>query len=278
MPGPRGGGGGGETDADASTFDPKSIPDLALWLDAEKGLANQENVTNWTDQISQANARGDQSFDGGTCVPPKRVPNEIKGQSVVRFDGTSSCLVLGDTFFQSFRDFSKGFSLFVVTKAKASDKREAVIALHPRQRVINESIRLMRQDQGGGVSVRSPEGVEIGTSTNAAAFADGQVHALAVVSAAGDAGAGGFTPTGSVKLFVDGNAVAAVGGTSGLVPTTTTRSFSMIGRFIFGGGEPTAASPGYFTGDIAEIMVFRRALDVSERQQIDTYLRERWLP
>lgn len=282
--GPNDGGGSGsdaDADADAAVFDPLSIPDLALWLDAERGLGTQQDVRNWTDQVSKANARGDSPFDGdaGSCVPPVVVPNEINGRPVVRFDGSSSCLVLGNAFSTAFRDFSRGLSLFVVAKPGAyTGTREAVIAMHPASRELNESIRLTRGDQPPFLTVRNASGTDVHHSTSAGVFVPEEVHAFALVSAAnGDSGAGDFTPIGSLSAYLDGAPITLTGGTASMLPTMRTRSMSLIGRFVHGGGHPQLNAPGYFRGDLAEIMIFRRAITKDEREKIDAYLREKWL-
>ena len=176
------------TDA-GPVFSPKSIPDLALWLDAEQGLAVQSNVNNWVDQVSLTAVRGDQAHGAGTCTPPQRIANEVKTHPVVRFNGTSTCLVLDDRFGGTFRDFTKGTSIFIVAKAGTSTgTRESLIDFSPGFGQSNDYFLLARDDQRAFHYVRNSSGPPFDdtSGSSASAFLAGEVH---VVSAFGSAGA-----------------------------------------------------------------------------------------
>lgn len=266
----------GDASDGGPAFSPKTIPDLALWLDAEQGLAPQSNVTNWVDQVSLTAVRGDQSYGAGTCAPPQRIPNEIKAHPVVRFNGTSTCLVMDDRFGGTFRDFTKGTTIVVVAKAgTATGARESVIDFSPAVGSSNDYLLLARDDQRAFHYVRNSNGPPFDdtSGSNASAFIAGETH---IVTAVGNGGTAATYISGAqFQIYLDGTALAMTS-TDTIVPPLLNRNMSLVGRFVGGNGQPTVNDPGWYRGDIGEILVFRRALTAAELGRVHDYLKAKW--
>lgn len=266
------------TDEDASTFTPASIDGLTLWLDSTRGLGSSGTVTNWVDQATLRAVRGNVAYGGGgTCVPPSRIDGEIKGNPVVRFDGTSNCLVMGDAFFDRFRDFRAGVTAFIVAKpGTASGSDEALLDFSPTTGVATEFVSITRDDQKPNYNVQDPSvGLSLAAS-NSSAFIEGEVHIMTMSAEPGDAGA--FGSSSSVTFYVDGVAAPLSSTPTVYVPSVTNRSMSTIGRFVPGNGLPTTSAPGWYRGDIGEIVLYLRTLDAAERDAVHAYLKSKWLP
>jgi hypothetical protein len=90
---------------------------------------------------------------------------------------------------------------------------------------------------------------------------NGLWQALGVVAVGGSPLA-----TVSASLYKDG---ANVGGGTVSVPQKTTRSSALIARSNLG------VDP-FLKGDIAEIILYARALTDSERKQVEAYLKAKW--
>jgi hypothetical protein len=115
----------------------------------------------------------------------------------------------------------------------------------------------------------------VGTgSTNASAFLTDEMHLLTVSAIPGDAGA--FT-SNSISFFIDGTATASSSQPVIHVPRVLNRSKSTVGRYVPGNGSPTVTSPGWFRGDVAEILVWFRELAPAERVLVEAYLESRWM-
>lgn len=229
-------GGGGWT--------PKTIPSLALWLDASKGVykdtgttvaANEETVQQWNDQSGNA-VNASQSTEG---TRPQFIASGLVGSKpTIRWTNhrlnTASFLGAG---------YNTAFTAFVV----ASNS--------------NTSANYVSLSNGDGTNFQFY--LRRSRSLNTNDFVTGLLSdttVLAPLAAGANTGVDVIGYNGSLKtLAYNGVEVTeAATGNLGLSGALT------IGRYT------TDVQP--FVGDISEILVYNRALTLEERRQVSNYL------
>ena len=217
-------------------YDPNSFAGLQLWLRADRlEYADGQQVKTWPDS-SNFSRRVSQ---GILNRRPVYKINAIDGQSVVRFDG-NDLLLTDDTF--SLDDFT----IYVVFKDDAN--------LRPSERLIDHDranglwlgrTHSAAHQWGGGVKQGSaPYGV-FGT------FSGGSAHTMTAMRA-------GTNHT----IYRNGVQVATQS-----VATTPTSSE----KIAIGGKVDETNSSEWLNGDIAEVLVYDRALSSAEREKLDEH-------
>lgn len=241
--------------------DPNQLPTLEVWYNAD--IANATNFGNnipvnggdvspWTDR---AGGSKDLNKAGGASVKPNWYANQLgvgNTYGVIRFNGTSESLDINPV---SWMQSLSGFSLFVVAKASAV-----------------------------GVTARTI------CSTNTGGFQITHNGSYWRVEAGGCSGVSAVTGTGDTSkyniyaLIFDG---AGIGNTSRLkfrynkVPQTltytgTAATITSASAATFYVGVGSAGNSQYLNGDIAEIFMFKRALNSSEIGGLESYLTAHW--
>lgn len=79
-----------------------------------------------------------------------------------------------------------------------------------------------------------------------------------------------FSTTNGKDYWLNGGTTADSSDASQTLPLSSNTG-SALGRAIFAAGDIN-----YFNGDIAEVIIFLRALQVEERQNIETYLSKKY--
>ena len=223
---------------------------LALWLRGDAGtVLNGAAVTQWADQ-SGNNRHATQGTSGNQ---PTRVNAGLNGLPVVRFDGAND--------FQTFPlpvNGLTGMSIFLVaanTQDQAGGSTQAeraavfwnetagwgTVYLSPFQQAVN--LRFGTLQSGNRIIYSRP--AAIGSQfTTTTAIKDGTTDAL----------------------YVNGALVLSQGGK--LAALAGNQSIGQLGR---GYNDNT-----YFAGDIAEVLVYDRALTIAERQAVEAYLNDKY--
>jgi hypothetical protein len=206
---------------------------------------NGSNVKEWNDQ----SGNGHHAIQLATASQPTLRSAALNGLPVVRFDGVDDFL----TFTLPINGLS-GLSLFLVAANTQDQNGGANFAEHaalfwnetqfwsathltPFQSSV--TVRFGTTQSGNGISVARPTSI-------------------------GNA----FTVTAAIKngttdtLYVDGTLVASQGGKFSSI--TGTRDTGNLGR---GYNDNT-----YFAGEIAEAVIYSRALTASEQQTLEQYL------
>ena len=215
-------------------------------------------VFRWKDQSGSNN---DATSDAPTR--PILVANGLHGIAVVGFDGNAYLSLPS-----GFSDFTKGLSAFVVVKAGTaphpSNLAARVFDLAPSFGTLTDSILYVRYWPNGQdllmyqVYAGGSPGPNVGAAN---AFTDGAWQELAVIAPGGDAGT-----SVNASLYKGGMPVAT---SSVLVPNLATRQSNFIGK------SNLSADP-LFVGEIAALILFKRALQPSERLAMDDYLKRKW--
>lgn len=216
---------------------------LGVWFKADAGITSQNSlVSQWSDQ--SGNARHATQTTGTS--QPSIISNAVSGKPVMRYDGTSD--------YMSFTMPVNGLTamtLILVSAAGADVDGtyygDQYAPLYWRETGSWGTVHLSPFQR----YIRHRFGT--GQSNNIPSYSRPSVVAgLSVTTAVKN----GSTET----LYANGTQVASLSGK--LAAIANTGATATIGR-----GTST-----YFTGDIAEVIVYTRALSDAERLQVDQYL------
>lgn len=225
-------------------LDPRSIPDLALWLAADQlALADGDPVTTWADRSGNAN---DATGAGGTR--PTYHTGVIAGRPVVRFDGVDDVLAIADA------DSYKAAELTVFVVASVTGGGADMIALcYPHA--------------GTHTSPYFRWALDFRTASNLHLVVAADVESATADFATSTLFRTWMYMTHERRLHRDG---AEMHQNSGAGPSATypTAVGLRIGADVAGGE--------CFGGDIAEILIFARSLTYAEYTAVDQYLSEKY--
>jgi hypothetical protein len=219
---------------------PQSVPNLVLWLDAHAvtGLNEGATVSTWSD----ASGLNHHATQGATGQQPTYRASALNGEPAVRFDGSNDALALAGTVVSG----PQPRTVFFVARPNVSGNR-SIIDLGNGATT------------GGGFQISPELAVRInGGSRVWAPAVSTTTPTLGVLQLTG-------TTTTTLNLWVDGVARVA---TSTTGATVQTAGSGTVGRWTPGGN--------HFDGDIAEILVYSRALSTSERQSVEQYLTSKY--
>jgi len=235
-------------------FQPNTIPNMRLWLDATRiNQANNTAVATWADQ----SGNGYDATQSTTAARPTYIASGLNGLPVVRFDGTDDNLALSGGALGMLRNVA-GATAFVVVKYPANSTAMFPFAIRtestgPRLQMLASSANKFqtagrRLQADTTITLTSTQSV----TTNAViqtAFADYQNTILRQF----------------INGTIDGENLSFQ--TSGNTSNTDSNAIS-IGA--------TAVPSFPLNGDIAEIIVYNRALNTSELAQVHRYLSRKW--
>jgi len=219
---------------------------LSLWLKADAGVTlSGSDVTAWADQSGNDN---NASSEEGTR--PTFVSNTLNSKPVLRFDGAGQQMALtssiGGTEYSIFivcknNDNTNG-SMFFWSTDENYGKYIASITSGAYNASARNRFILSENDAGSG------EGESIIAWSSAEVFNSYFV--------------GTATQNGGGKAYSYGS-----GGTDSLGTFVASNTFDLIGGYEF----------GYeLDGDVAEIISYNRAVTTPERQQVESYLTNKY--
>ncbi|HEX2747220.1 MAG TPA: Ig-like domain-containing protein [Verrucomicrobiales bacterium] len=227
---------------------------LQLWLKADAGVATDgANVLSWSDQSPSVDAGIQIASSPGTSNSPQLVTNALNGKPVIHFDGiddylnvpdTASLSITGDltTFFVvKFDDFATYRSVW----AKTSGNLPA-----PTDYYVNPGTARPIVYRGGG----QPTGLGSFLAPPEAAL-----PATAYLVA-------GFSLEGTTCRHLLGGQITATGTINAVTADSDT-------QLIIGSRADQVTK---MKGDIAEILIYDRALTDPERASVAGYLAEKW--
>jgi hypothetical protein len=213
---------------------------LVLWLRADHGVSVEgEAVTRWADQSGQ----GNDATPPSTASRPKRVGAGISGLPSIAFDGADDYLVMPS----GFRDFSGGVSIFSVSESESNEQCWSWFEVSNASEV---------DDISFGQWMNAPLYEVFDAFFNGGAFAVGAPQMVSAVH------------TSLLAVSVRVNQVNS-GAMTMPMPVVIERTQNFIGRSLYPNCVP-------FPGQLAELIVYDRAVGISERSAIETYLRDHW--
>ena len=238
-----------------AAFDPASLPNLALWLDATFGVdltdAGTGRVARWHDR--SAYARDAVPVGAGTN-PPSLVPASLGGNSVVHF--TSAALDLLESAWSG--PGVAELTMFLVTRG-----------------LPNSAVRF-QTSSGAYPFLIFPLNYNL---PDAAApsfhFAVGLTSTFDLqidLDGSASVATARWRSDGTASTFLDGELVEQRIAASPTLPSGQT--------LYIGGTLPLLAPPQttipFADGDVAEIVVYAAALADADRAAVEAYLRQKW--
>ncbi len=221
-----------------------------LWLKADEGVVtNGTNVTSWLDRSGQ----GHDVSQAVVTNQPLLATNVVGGKPVVRFDANDRHLIRADAL-----GFTGNAAVTVFMVIEADDVTSIRRALHLGNAAGKEQETIgfaadssFRYNNGNRVFTNAPltGGIGIGTWVAEAggSYGEGRFFKNGVEQAQTEA-----TNPGFLKNLVDGE--------------------TLIGQ----GRSKTGGRSDPFLGDIAEIVVYDRALNANERESVGHYLEQKY--
>ncbi|MEM1312454.1 MAG: DUF2341 domain-containing protein [Patescibacteria group bacterium] len=219
---------------------------LVLHLDANNiNDINDAQISNWIDSSSSSyNA----SQSDPNLSPKLKIGSEgINGQNVVNFDGEDDFLNLPT----GFENFDEGITSFVISRPDrvrnygrlfdlGNGQSDNNIILH-RNGSSNDAYFQYYDNNSGTATV----------VTNQEPLKNNSTSLLTAIAGAGD-----------TKIFANGELSATAN--SGIIPNIE-RSSNYIAKSNWSGDE-------FYSGDIAEILIYNKVLSENQRTQVECYL------
>jgi hypothetical protein len=228
--------------ADGTTADadvPPVSDGLLLWLRADVGVTESNGaISNWADQ--SGNHLDARQLDPN--LQPSWSAAGLSGRPAVMF-ASEDVLALPN----GFADFSRGISLFVVASIADVDPCFGLVHLSNGPEI--DDIELGRYDGRGAYEV-------LEAVLSGADYPLGRPHLISVV----------HDPDRTASMRFNGGATAS---STMDLPRLTTRRSNIVGRSLY-------ADCGTARGAMAEMMIYRRALDDAERIRVEDQLQRRW--
>ena len=249
-------------------FNPRNLPNLQLWLDATRiAQADSTSVTTWSDQ----SGNGYDATQGGSAARPTFIASGLNGLPVVRFDGTDDRLSIPSstaTFKFLHSDVS---TVFIVAKAGIvadPNNRYGILGTNANS-TLQHGLMIVYDDRSANSFNNAiNSGITNGGGWRSLNlennyFAANTFQILTVRS----------DPANSIVS--DRSIYNLNGGVDEKNNTQNGNLSTSDASYNFEIG-----STGNFTlpflGDIAEIIVYNRALNTSELAQVHRYLARKW--
>ena len=230
----------------ASGFNPRAIANLALWLDASdpSTITVSTGVSEWRDK----SGNGRNFTQGiGNNQPTVRT-NGQNSRNTLEFDGSNDTLT-----------GPAGFSL--------GDTHTVVAVVRPDTRKIQGI--LSGSVNGGliyGDGSASFSGSKFAAFGVARAVYGGGSITTGVFQVFSAVCSGSTLPT-NLSMFTNGTGGAATVETAGTAPTASITAEMNVGR---------GAASQFWDGDMAELLIWSRALNASERSNVERALGRKW--
>ncbi len=215
---------------------------LSLWLRADEGVTTGTGVSGWADQSGRGN---DASQDTAT-KQPLPVAGALSGKPVVQFDGTNDSLTIPTT------PELAPLNMTVFIAGRHTDGGTAYRTyFRGGGNALSEGYAMLKRNSGGtaGFNINSH------TATYAAGSLAANTYGLMM----------GRYDGAKVDFYVNGVA-------TGSLATSATVNYD-AGSLTYLGATGTT---NYLKGDIAEVLVFNRAISDVERKGVESYLYSRY--
>lgn len=233
-------------------FDPRSLGNLALWLDATKltGLNDGAAVTTWAD--ASGNTGRDATQATGAKQPTYKTGIQ-NGKPVVRFDG-------GDCVQTPSVDFSgtSKLSIYVVASSSVSGVYQTLVELGSTVSGVTDAFGIFKSSANvGEINIKGDVGTNVWTTTAG-------ITAMMYLSAVLD------------KTLSSGEAAGWINGSGAGTQTSNSNNTNAFSNRILNIGARNNAATLPLTGDIAEVLIFTAAHTTTQRQQVEAYLAAKW--
>ena len=231
---------------------------LVLWLKADKGLATDGST--WADQSGQKHNATAISGEA-----PTYVANAIKGLPAAQFSGAQAMTIAGPLL------TSQQFTVVaLVTDTGLNEglglRRDVISNWSPNtgpQSIFLSTItsQVSRKNKTPVDRIRFTDAIGGSTDKNNPEGGQGMIANPTMPFEFG-----GISTSTDASIFVNGKTLYSLG-------TPLPARDETMPWFI---GQQGAANVEFYIGDIAEILVYDRALSVAELKKVTGYLRTKW--
>ena len=256
--------------------DPRAVPGNVLWLDGSDvdgdfvAGGNFLNNSQWVDKSSERNAHASQTV---TSQRPSATTNSLNGLSVVSFDGDDFMDVAPEAF--GMLRNTTGATVFAVARPTSNSGARG-------NRVFMASTGTGSAATRAGFNFFDSFGTSIGGAGDAGlagrrldADPYQRINGGSVGTTAFSTWTGAFDYAGgNLQLYADGELVTESNGFQ--MPGNTSDTDSLNIRL--GADASLDNLRGFFTGDLAELIVYDRLLLPSEQRLVEAYLNAKWSP
>lgn len=220
---------------------------LKIWLKGDVGITKDASnyISTWADQ----SGNGLNATQGTSGVKPLWVNSVVNGKPVVRFDGSNDYLSFGPLTVNGLTQMS-----MILVSSNRADQSGGTYG--------DFNVALIFDETGNwGKVYLGPFQKTVSTR-----YGTGQANNINIYTRPSTIGTG-FSTSISIKngtneyLYVNGTSVATYTGKLSAIANSS--STGWLGR----GGNNT-----YFNGDVAEVLIYDRALTDTERQSVQAYL------
>jgi hypothetical protein len=232
-----------------NTFDPSKILNLSLWLKADAGVTlSGSNVTAWADQSGNGkNATGADTL-------PTLQSSAINGYPAIRFNNIDS----GTSKFVISSSFNlKNSSAFVVVKQLGANEYARYLSF--------PAFEALDYNADDGLAVLFNNGVpQLQITSNAidATIADADANNVFAIASYK------IDDSGNISLFYNG-------GSEATNTNSNMASQNGVSEIYIGQSPANLVNEGLY-GDIAEIIMYSRAVTTPERLQVEQYLNSKY--
>ncbi len=241
--------------------EPNTLADLHLWLRADAGVTHDSlgRVSEWADQ-SDNDHRAFQTTD---ARKPLFVRNVLNGRPAVRFDGADDYLAIAQMHYDTAGQIG-GITVFALVKSLSGN--DQILVSFDRDEYWQVSLRT---GPAGSVGWHTRSAAGVHDLLTPASYTDGNWHLIVCSFEAG--------ASPDKQIFVDGERVAEADAHGGERLGSGVTRFGFIGVGSKASAvNGTTGPPDFLEGDLAEFLVYNRALSERERQQIERYFVEKY--
>lgn len=215
-----------------------------LWLDASQitGLNDGDSITTWSDESGNSN----DATQSTAANKPTYQTNEVNSKPAVRFDGSNDDFVLDNQLFTS-----DDFTIFTVIKG-GSQNNKGIIT----QWASGSSGRM-------GLTVSD--------------LSDNKLNLFHVTGSAynGYSNSVVFNSTWTITATTCSNGTISHWINSSSDGSTSTTSFAPAATSTYIGSYGPVGG-AWFSGDIAELIVYNKVLTSDERENVENYLNNKY--
>jgi hypothetical protein len=241
-----------------------SVPSsgLVVWLEADEGVTTDGsgNVSQWTDQ----GPLGNSAVQSSAGNRPHLLSSALNGKPMLQFDGSTSYMSVTDT---AALHPAAGVTIIAVGQVQGSGSQDVVAKAQTRD----------SESYGWQAPYYS---YDLGTGNNDVEKGYVTTGAEATGTEA-DAAISGFHQAGLMTMVYDGTAGSESIYRQGQLQTTQSAGATLnyedaSERDLTIGANAGDGIQNYLQGNIAEVLVYNRALSDTERQQAEGYLADKY--
>lgn len=233
----------------SSAFNPLSVPDCILWLDAQNAGSITKDGSNRISQWNDLSSSNTPAIQGTMAAQPIYTASGINGSPAISFNGSSQLFN-----FSSFTTFVD-LTVFVVATVAANTTNRMMIARRATALASPIALQLYIDPSERTIFEGRSDGGVLARATYASTATGTFVHI-------GDRSGSVFTVYRDNATPV--SATAAVG--------TTTSPTMSIGCTYPGSTTPSL----FFDSYIGEVVLYSRSLNSTERGDVYSYLKTKW--